>query len=118
MPLSFPLRYDGSGRTATSKGSAYVEELIELVLFTGPGERVGRPEFGTGVLGLVFAGGGTEVAAATTVMLQGALERWLGDRILVERVSVEQVDSELRVTVAYVDRSTERAHSVTLSRES
>ncbi|MCH9684012.1 MAG: GPW/gp25 family protein [Deltaproteobacteria bacterium] len=116
MPLSHPFRFDDAGRTATSVEPEFIEELIELVLFTGPGERVNRPDFGTGVMGLVFAGGGTEVAAATNVMLQGALERWLGERIVIARVDVQQVDAELRATVVYTDRRSERRHTVTTSR--
>lgn len=51
--LAFPLRA-GTGGLARSGRVAHVRELIEQLLFTAPGERVMRPEFGVGVRSLVF----------------------------------------------------------------
>ena len=55
------------------------------MLFTAPGERVNRPDFGSGLLQLVFAPNSDELAAATQFLVQGALQQWLGDLIEVER---------------------------------
>jgi len=98
----FPYGIDGSGRTAATGADAHVRDLIEQVLFTSPGERVMRPDFGSGLLALVFEPGGPEVAATTQYLVQGALEQWLGDVIAVESVSVEAIDAALVVTVTYV----------------
>jgi phage baseplate assembly protein W len=51
--LSFPLRIGASG-AATSSRRAHVREQIEQVLFTDPGERVFRPEFGAGIRAVIF----------------------------------------------------------------
>ena len=51
--LSFPFRV-GREVAQTSNGPAHVREQIMQVLFTGPGERVFRPEFGAGVRSLLF----------------------------------------------------------------
>lgn len=51
--LRFPLRI-GAGGPAASTLADHVREQIEQVLFTSPGERVMRPEFGGGLRALVF----------------------------------------------------------------
>lgn len=109
----FPYAVDGSGRTATTDDDGHVRDLIEQVLFTSPGERVMRPDFGSGLLGLVFEPGGAEVAATTQYLVQGALQHWLGDVIAVESVVVDAVDAALVVRVAYVVRRTQSAEVAT-----
>ena len=106
MNLTYPYQIDGRGRTAESSEEAWVRGLIEQVLFTSPGERVMRPDFGSGVLQLVFAPNSPELAAATQMLVQGALQQWLGDIITIESMAVEAVDSTLRITVQYVIRRT------------
>jgi phage baseplate assembly protein W len=100
--IDFPLRFDGRGRTAETDHDDHVRDLIEQVLFTSPGERVNRPTFGTGVLQLVFAPNSPELAATTQLLIQGALQRWLGDLIQVEAVEAESEDATLRVRIQYV----------------
>lgn len=100
----FPHAVDGSGRTATTDAAGHARDLVEQVLFTSPGERVMRPDFGSGLLALVFEPGGTEVAATTSYLVQSALEHWLGDLLTVESVSVEATGPALVVTVVYVLR--------------
>ena len=102
MHLSYPYRVDGRGRSATAADHERLRQLIEQVLFTAPGERVNRPDFGTGLGQLVFGPNIPELAAAVEFTVQGALQKWLGDLIRVEDVSVESVEAELRVTVTYV----------------
>ena len=52
-----------------------------------PGERVNRPDFGCGLLQLVFAPNSAELAATLQALVQGALQQWLGDLIRVEEVA-------------------------------
>ncbi len=106
MHVDFPYRFDTRGRTAATDDADHIRDLIEQVLFTSPGERVMRPDFGSGLLQLVFAPNSEVLAATTQVLVQSALQRWLGEWILVEAVQVEAVDSTLRVTVQYVVRQT------------
>ena len=102
--VDFPYRFDARGRTAATDEADHIRDLIEQVLFTSPGERVMRPDFGSGLLQLVFAPNSEVLAATTQVLVQSALQRWLGELILVEAVRVEAIDSTLRVTVQYVIR--------------
>ena len=106
MQVDFPYRFDARGRTAGADEADHIRDLIEQVLFTHPGERVMRPDFGSGLLQLVFAPNSEMLAATTQVLVQSSLQRWLGEWILVESVQVEAVDSTLRVTVQYVIRRT------------
>jgi hypothetical protein len=48
---------------AEGKDDEHIRDLIEQVLFTSPGERVNRPDFGSGLRQLVFAPNSDERAA-------------------------------------------------------
>jgi len=105
MRLDFPFRFDARGRTARTTHEDHVRDLIAQVLFTSPGERVNRPDFGCGLKQLVFAPNSTELAAATQALVQGSLQQWLGDLIQVERVEATADESSLEVSLTYVLRS-------------
>lgn len=103
--IGFPWVIGDDGRTAAVDRRRHVRDLIELVLFTAPGERVNRPTFGSGLLQAVFGPASDEVAATAQVLVQSALQQWLGELIEVEAVEVEHEDARLAVTVQYVLRS-------------
>jgi phage baseplate assembly protein W len=100
--VGFPLRLDSRGRTALVDDADYVRGLVEQVLFTAPGERVNRPDFGSGVGRLVFAPSDDALAQSTQALVHGALQRWVGDLLRVEHVTVRSVDSRLEVVVEYL----------------
>ena len=106
--VDYSLHFDGRGRTADADDDAHIRNLIEQVLFTAPGERVNRPDFGSGLMQLVFAPNSDELAAATQFLVQGALQQWLGDLIEPNAVEVQSQDSSLRVTVQYTVRRTQQ----------
>lgn len=98
---SFPFRVDARGRSAVVDHDAHARERIEQVLFTAPGERVVRPEFGAGIHQQLFAPAGDTFAAATEASVRSALQRWVGDLVEVDDVAVEHDRSLVRVTVRY-----------------
>jgi len=100
--VDYPLRFDGRGRTAGTGQDDHIRDLIEQVLFTAPGERVNRPTFGSGLRKLVFEPTSEALGAATQLAVQGALQQWLGELILVESVQVESRDETVQVMVHYV----------------
>ena len=53
-----------------------------------PGERPHRPDFGSGVLQLLFEPATTEVAATVQFVVQGALQQWLGHLVEIDGVEV------------------------------
>lgn len=107
MEIDYPYRFDGRGRTAQTTADEHIRDLIEQALFTSPGERVNRPTFGSGIMQLVFAPNSDALATATQATVQGALQQWLGELILVEAVDVENDDATLHVQVRYVVRRTQ-----------
>jgi uncharacterized protein len=117
MNVDFPFRFDGHGRTASADDAGHVRDLIEQVLFTVPGERVNRPDFGSGVMQLVFAPSSDELATATQFLVQGALQQWLGEVIQVENVEVQAEEATLSVTVRYRHRRTGEAEEARFTRE-
>ncbi len=116
MNLAFPFHFDARGRTAAAAGDDHVREMIEQLLFTSPGERLNRPDFGSGLLQLVFAPNSPELAATLQFTIQGALQRWLGDVIDLKELEVTSQDSTLQVVVHYAVRATGAAQSATFTR--
>jgi phage baseplate assembly protein W len=116
MDIDYPLHFDRRGQTARTGGEDHVRDLIEQLLFTNPGERVNRPDFGSGLLDLVFAPNSPELAAALQFSTQAALQRWLGDLIDVEDLEVRSEDAVLRVVVQYVVKRTGSRRTDTIER--
>jgi phage baseplate assembly protein W len=114
--LDYPFHFDGSGLTAFTTFEDHIRDLVEQVLFTRPGERVNRPQFGAGVEQLVFAPAGDQLVAATQTLVSGALHQWLGDLIQVDSVEVARQDSTLTVTVRYIIRRTTESLEVEFTR--
>lgn len=112
MHVDFPYRVDGRARTALVDTDGYVRDLIEQVLFTSPGERVNRPDFGTPLLQLVFAPNSDELAATIQTLVRAALQQWLADVIRVENVIAQANDSTLVIEVRYTRVETQAAATV------
>ena len=106
VTIDYPFRYDGAGRVAEAAPDDHVRDLIYQVLFTSPGERVNRPDFGCGLRQLVFMPNSDALATATQFVVQGSLERWLSGIIQVQFVDIEVVEETLTVRVGYVRRDT------------
>src|SRR6266849_4170213 len=104
MNIDYPFHFNRLGRTATTDTDSHIEEMLEQLLFTNPGERVNRPDFGSGLQQLVFAANSPELAAALQFTLQAALQRWLGDLVDLQGLSVSAEDATLQVTVQYLVR--------------
>jgi uncharacterized protein len=117
MQIGYPFHLDRRGRTAATEEEAHIRDLIEQVLFTSPGERPNRPDFGSGLMQLVFAPNNDELSTAIQFLIQGALQQWLGDLIQVETAQVESEEASLRVTVQYVIRRSQERRVARFSRE-
>lgn len=115
--IDYPFHFDSRGYTAQTDENKHIRGLIEQVLFTSPGERVNRPDFGSGLMQLIFAPISDEQAAAIQFMVQGALQQWLGDLIQVESLEVESEEATLQVTVNYTIKHSQERHVERFSRE-
>ena len=116
MNIDFPYHFDGRGRTASTDDNDHIRDMIEQLLFTNPGERVNRPDFGSGLLQMVFAANSPELAAALQYTMQAALQRYLGDLIDLKSLLVSAQDSTLTVVVQYVVRRTQESSTQTFTR--
>src|SRR5438876_8372317 len=99
MNIDFPYHFEGRGRTAATDDDDHIRDMIEQLLFTSPGERVNRPDFGSGLLQMVFAPNNPELAAALQFTTQAALQRYLGDLIDLQQLEVTAEESTLKVVV-------------------
>ena len=116
MNIDFPFHFDGHGRTAETGEDDHIRDMIEQFIFTNPGERVNRPDFGSGLLQMIFAPNSPELASALQFTMQAGLNRWLGDLIELRALDVQSDGAELRVNVSYVVRRTNEARTAQLAR--
>ena len=116
MNIDVPFRVGSDGRTAATGDANHVRDMIEILLFTQPGERVMRPDLGSGVLQFVHGVSSPEVAAALKMTVQAAMTQFLGDLIDVRALTIEAVHSELRVSMSYALRTTGEARVDTFVR--
>jgi Bacteriophage baseplate protein W len=116
MNIDFPVHFDFRGRTAPTGEDDHIRDMIEQFLFTAPGERVNRPDFGSGLLQMVFAPNSPELASALQFTIQAGLQRWLGDLIEVRKLEVVSEDATLQVLVQYAVRRTGQQRSDTFVR--
>lgn len=118
MYLDYPYRIDGTGRTATTDDpNERLRNLIETVLFTSPGERVNRPNFGAGLRELVFDTNSEALATATEFMIQSTIQRFLADIVVIEALEVSRDEGRLLVTLTYARRGEEERVVETFERE-
>jgi phage baseplate assembly protein W len=118
IQIDYPFHFDGRGRTASTTYADHVRDMIEQLLMTDPGERVNRPEFGSGLRQLVFAPNSPELAAALQFTVRAALQQWLGDVIEVQFLEATAVDATLAVELKYTIRSTHEERTETFVRPS
>ena len=101
LEVGFPFQLDTRGRAFDPGYEDHIRQLIELVLFTSPGERVNRPDFGCGLLELVFSPETEQETTVTRHLVQTSLQRWLGDLISVQQVEIDLRDTKLDIHIAY-----------------
>jgi phage baseplate assembly protein W len=102
MDIAFPYQITGQGTTAAAASADdHIAQMLEQLLFTRPGERVHHPDFGCGLLDLVFSPNSPEVAAALSITVSAAVQKWLGDLVKIGPVDVTAAGSEMRAVVSY-----------------
>lgn len=105
LGFPFPFDVDTRGRLSLSGGDAAIRAKIVQVLLTAPGERVHQPQFGCGLLNLVFEPSNEVLAAAMEFTVGQALNRWLSDDIVVDTVSVTTEAENAVVHIVYTGRA-------------
>lgn len=106
--LAFPLQVDRRGGIALARDETDIEQAIELILATAPGERPMRPEFGCGVHDFVFDSIDATTVGGMELAIRDALDRW-EPRVVVVSVDfgLDEVDEgRLIIDIGYRVRAT------------
>jgi len=111
----FPVGVDPiSGRIAMSEYEQDIKESIRIILFTAPGERLMRPDFGCGVHDLVFA----SISRATIGLVESRVRESLTKyepriEIVSLDVSTRNIDNgQLEIDLKYRVRETNNAFNL------
>jgi hypothetical protein len=102
--FGFPLIVNQNHHINATGGDEAIRGKIIQVLFTAPGERVNKPEFGCGLFNLVFEPNNPILGAAMEFTVGQALIRWLNDDIVVNGVEVETKGEVVSIEIAYTRR--------------
>jgi len=105
---SFPVELDATGEIATAADAEEVRQAVHLILSTGRGERVMRPEFGAGLDQFVFAPLSVATLALIRHRVEEALVTWEPriEVVAVRAVADPGVPPRVDVTVEYRVRAT------------
>ena len=120
MRLAFPFAATALGQTqAFAYGSpGHVRNCLELVIMTGPGERVMRPAFGSPVREMLFASGNGPVAVALEAALAGAITQELSHLLTLQSLLIDFDDANavLHIDLTYEVKATGETDSLTLTK--
>ncbi len=109
----FPPALDERGTVALTSDGDEIEQAIQIILSTVPGQRVMRPDFGCRVHELVFASNDVRTGGLAGRYVREALGRW-EPRIELQRVAAHPdpddpdrllISVEYRVKATYSSRS-------------
>ena len=112
--VAFPLQVDRRGGIALAHDETDVDQAIQLILGTAPGERPMRPEFGCGVHDFVFGSIDANTIGQMEQAIREALDRW-EPRITVRRVAFNASDSQaglLTIDITYEVRATNTSRNL------
>jgi len=101
--IRFPLTVTPNKKIATAVGEESIKESIFIILGTAKGERVMRPNFGSGLNELIFAPNDTATASMAIDYVTTALQTW-EPRIKVEEVNANpdsQEPNRLNIDIDY-----------------
>jgi uncharacterized protein len=100
--LAFPFRVGADGRTVPPANlDEHVRGEILQLLLTNNGERPFLPSFGGNLRRLVFQGNDEVTAGLAKANISQALSYWLGHRVKVLSLDVENLDATLAIDLSY-----------------
>lgn len=114
--IQFPFAIDRDLHTWKEEKSfpQHVRQMMLQVLFTAPGERINRPDFGCGLRRMVFAPNSDATANLMQVMIIQALDKWMGDLIMVHQVTVKAIDETMQVGIVYLLKASQQKQYLNL----
>lgn len=101
--LAFPLHLNDQSHLATVADDANIRRSIRLILFTVPGERLMRPDFGCEIHSLIFHPCNDQTAATAERYVREALQMWEPRIEVIDvAVSFENVEiGEMIINISY-----------------
>jgi len=111
---AFPPTFDAQGGLALTSERSELDQSIQIILATAPGQRVMRPNFGCRLHELVFAPNNSQTVAQARRFVEEALGMW-EPRIRVTEVDVRtdrQDASRLLIRIEYQVRATRDPRSL------
>jgi phage baseplate assembly protein W len=108
---AFPIQIDDTGGIRMRSREEDIREAVGIVLGTRLGERVMRPEFGSGLQDLVFDPNDANLAGRIEFLARKALERW-EPRIVLKEVRARPAGERMEIDVRYIVRQTNREDNV------
>lgn len=108
---AFPVK-PVDGRLRFARYEEDVEQAIQIILLTSPGERVMLPEFGAGLRDFIFEPNSSPTRARIAETIRKALLDW-EPRINLERVEVTEGgdDNVVLIHIDYVVRATNQFYN-------
>lgn len=106
--IAFPPRLSDRNKLALVQGDDAIRRSLYLIIYTVPGERVMRPDFGCQIHELVFDPANDQTAVTAARYVREAIERW-EQRIDVTAVDVDPVpgdQGQLIINIKYQHRNT------------
>jgi len=110
----FPPQIDPQGRLALTHHSNELQQSIQVILSTSPGQRVMRPNFGCRLQELIFAPNNSHTAAQVRRYVEEALGMW-EPRINVLNVNVQPDPEEgnrILIEIHYLVKTTRNRRSL------
>ncbi len=100
--LAFPFRIGVDGRSvAPATLDEHIRGEILQLLLTNNGERPFLPSFGGNLRRLVFQGNDDITAGLAKSNISQALSYWLGHRVKVLSLNIENLDAVLAIDLSY-----------------
>ena len=123
---AMPFRINpGLRRVSRTDYLRHVDQMVQQILLTAPGERADLPQFGCGLRQLVFAPLSGALTANTELLVRQSLTQWLAGVIDLTEVTVASSDEtgtlsdpgKLQITICYtvLDTLTAQQTTVTIS---
>lgn len=115
--MGFPFGFANTGRTRTPDAETRLRELVEMLLYTIPGERVMRPDLGTPVTELLFEGMNDALDAALQVAIHGALTQHLSGIVDVREVDVTSQETTILIGIVYAPLGEQAPRTILFKRD-
>jgi len=98
---NYPIEWEKAG-VKLAESEQDIQQAIQIILGTAPGERIMRPDFGCGIHDYVFAPNNTRTMGLLRFAVEQALTRW-EPRIELEEVTVEADRKHANVFLINID---------------